>query len=175
MRGHHASIIKIFFQDEGRRIYSFDNIRVLRVWETSTQECIQIYSGFTSDFGPSKEICAFYNPYSHLFIVGGSKIGSVTCDKLVDELRFDGKTHSKKVSVVLFNRLYKCVITCGQDSNIVVWDLWTNKVKNCIRMAHVSVTMGLKEAIPITAATLDPPHQFLITGELDWIIFYVSD
>lgn len=165
LRGHHASIIRIFLQDEGRRVYSFDKDKVLRVWETSTHSCIQVYTDFTTDLGPSKDICAYYNPISHLFVVGGSLIGSVTCDRLVDELRFDGKTHSSKVSVVLFNRLYKCIITCGMDSNIVIWDFKTNRAKSCIRMAHMVVSMGVQEPLPITAATFNPLHQFLLTGE----------
>lgn len=112
-----------------------------------------------------EEFSAYYNERNQTFIVGGFKIASTTCGRLVDELRSDGKTHCGPVSVVLYNRLFKCVITCGLDSNIVIWDLWTNNSKACIRKAHSNISMGVLMPLPITAATLDPPHQYLLTGE----------
>lgn len=164
--GHHASIIKIFLQEQGRRIFSLDKERFIKVWDSTTQACIQTYGGFAADFVPMKDCCGFYNKHNHLFIVAGFMIGSVTCGKLVDEVRSDGQTHSDKVSVVLFNRLFNLVITCGMDSNIVVWDLWANKTRNCIRMAHSAQLFGIEVPLPITAAAFDPPCQFLLTGKL---------
>lgn len=165
LRGHHASIVKIFLQDQGRKIFSLDKNRFLKVWESSSQTCIQTYSGFTFETGPFKEFSSYYNDRNHAFIVGGFKIATTICGRLVDELRSDGKTHCGPVSVVLYNKLFKCVITCGLDSNIVIWDLWTNTPTASIRKAHCYDSMGVSMPLPITAATLDPPHQYLLTGK----------
>lgn len=164
LRGHHSSIVKIFIQDRGRLIISLDKDRTLKVWESSSQTCLQTYSGFADDLCQSKEFCAYYNNRNHLLIVGGCNIATVVCGKLNDELRSDGKTHSWKVCAVLYNRLFNCLITCGMDSNIVIWDLWKNMATKCIRMAHSSCTMGVYMPLPITAAALDPTQQLLLTG-----------
>lgn len=79
----------------------------------------------------------------------------------------DGETHTRPVSVVLYNELFKVVVTCGFDSFIIVWDPWSGTRLNLIKMAHWRMLHGERLRLEITAACFDPKHQLLLTGATD--------
>lgn len=76
-------------------------------------------------------------------------------------------THTRPVSIVLYNKLFEVVITCGFDSFIIVWDPWIGVRLNLIKMAHSRVLHGETLRVEITAACFDPKHQLLLTGATD--------
>lgn len=76
----------------------------------------------------------------------------------------DGYTHSRPVSVVLYNELFKVVVTCGLDSFIIVWNPWNGKRMSLIKMAHSRIINGEILRVEITSACFDPKHQLLLTG-----------
>lgn len=51
-----------------------------------------------------------YNTLNRKMIVAGAIIAIIVCDPKVDEAVSDGFTHTKSVSCVLYNHLYKVVI-----------------------------------------------------------------
>jgi WD40 repeat protein len=71
------------------------------------------------------------------------------------------------VSVVLYNTLYRLVITCGYDSNILVWDPSTGMRRYFIKNAHTYEVYGIARNVEITAACCDPKNQQLVTGARD--------
>lgn len=79
----------------------------------------------------------------------------------------DGNTHTKPVSIVLYNHLFDVIITCGFDSFIIVWDSITGTRLNLIKMAHSRILHGENLRVEITAACFDPKHQLLLTGATD--------
>lgn len=79
----------------------------------------------------------------------------------------DGATHTKPVSIVLYNKLFDVIITCGFDSLIIVWDSIAGTRLNIIKMAHSRILHGEKLRVEITTACFDPKHQLLLTGATD--------
>ena len=49
-------------------------------------------------------------------------------DEQLNPLHTDGFTHSRAVSKVLYNPLFKVIVTCGMDSIIITWDPVTGKI-----------------------------------------------
>lgn len=68
-----------------------------------------------------------YNPATREFILAAIKIAIVVLDEQLNPLHTDGFTHSRAVAKVLYNPLFKVIITCGMDSIIINWDPLTGK------------------------------------------------
>lgn len=49
-------------------------------------------------------------------------IAIITLDEQLNPLHTDGFTHSRAVAKVLYNPLFKVVVTCGMDSIIICWN-----------------------------------------------------
>lgn len=62
--------------------------------------------------------------------MGAIKIAVVVLDEQLNPLHTDGFTHSRAVSKILYNPLFKVVITCGLDSIIINWDPVTGTIKH---------------------------------------------
>lgn len=71
-----------------------------------------------------------YNPLTRELMVGGMRIATLLLDPLLDESATDGYTHTKPVSICLYNSLFKYIITCGLDSCIITWDPWIGIIIN---------------------------------------------
>lgn len=68
----------------------------------------------------------------------------------------DGNTHSLAVTCMLYNPLFKIVLTCGLDSFIIVWDPWYGRRISVVRNAHTKLLRGEEIPVEITAACFDP-------------------
>lgn len=110
---------------------------------------------------------SFYNNLTRELIVGAGRFAVMKCCPMLRLDLTDGETHTRPVSVVLFNELFQVVITCGFDSFIIVWDPWTGNRLNLIKMAHSRILHGEQLRLEITAACFDPKQQLLLTGARD--------
>lgn len=167
LTGHNAGISFLLLQDNGEKLYSFDKTRVLNIWDTREQNLLQTYIHFAQIFPDRGPLVAVYSDISRDLTICGMKIATVKCCPRLQLHLTDGETHSRAVSVVLYNHLYKCLVTCGMDSFIIVWDLWTGKRLNLIKMSHSRVIHGEQLRVEITSACFDPKHQLLLTGARD--------
>lgn len=77
--------------------------------------------------GERISLSTYYNPGSRQVFVAGMQIAEFQIYPLLNGDYTDGFTHSKDISVVLYNTLFKVVITCGYDSFIIIWDPFTGK------------------------------------------------
>lgn len=66
-----------------------------------------------------------------------------------------------------FYHIFQCVVTCGLDSYIIVWDPWNGRRLLVIKEAHTQMLHGEIMSVEITAATFDPGYQRLLTGAHD--------
>ncbi|KAJ8731038.1 hypothetical protein PYW08_002451 [Mythimna loreyi] len=162
--GHHASIICLVLQNKAQTIYSLSRDRIIKVWDVQSQVCIQTYNNIPAVIGKKTPISAVYNPATRQFILAAIRIAIVLLDEQLNPLHTDGFTHSRTVSKILFNPLFKVIITCGMDSFIINWDPVTGKRNVMIRDAHVRVLHGEVIPVEITAACFDPGHLLLLTG-----------
>ncbi|CAH2075872.1 unnamed protein product, partial [Iphiclides podalirius] len=167
LQGHRAGVVALVLQDAARRAYSFARDRVLKVWDLQAQTCLQTYIDIPPQVGERTPISVVYNPATRELILGAIKIATLVLDEQLNPLHTDGFTHSRAVSKLLYNPLFKVVITCGMDSIIINWDPLTGKRNVIIRWAHSRLLHGELVPVEITAACFDPAHQLLLTGARD--------
>lgn len=131
------------------------------------QNLLQTYILMGSALPDMCDITAFYNDLTRDLFIAGMRIANVKCSALIDLSQTDGQTHSRTVSVILYNELFKTIVTCGFDSFIIVWDPWTGKRLTLIKMAHTREIHGEMKRVQITAGCFDPKLQLLLTGARD--------
>ncbi|XP_045768906.1 WD repeat-containing protein on Y chromosome-like [Maniola jurtina] len=162
--GHHAGITALVLQNNGQVVYSLSRDRVIKAWDVQGQVCVQTYIDIPSQIGERTPISAVYNPATREFILAAIKIAVIVLDEQLNPQHTDGFTHSRAVAKVLYNPLFKVVITCGMDSIIINWDPVTGKRNVLVRDAHTRLLHGELIPVEITAACFDPGFQLLLTG-----------
>ncbi|XP_004926930.1 WD repeat-containing protein on Y chromosome isoform X2 [Bombyx mori] len=162
--GHHAAVTNIVLQNNGQTVYSLSRDRIIKVWDVHGQVCIQTYIDVPAQVGERTPITAVYNPVSREYILAAMKVAVLVLDEQLNPAHTDGFTHSRAVAEVLYNPLFKVIITCGMDSIIINWDPATGKRNTLIRDAHTRLLHGELIPVEITAACFDPGYQLLLTG-----------
>lgn len=89
---------------------------------------VQTYIDVPPQVGERTPISAVYNPATREYILAAIKIAVVVLDEQLNAHHTDGFTHSRAVANILYNPLFKVVITCGMDSIIINWDPLTGAV-----------------------------------------------
>ncbi|XP_052739537.1 WD repeat-containing protein on Y chromosome-like isoform X1 [Bicyclus anynana] len=164
LHGHHAGITALVLQSNGQIVYSLARDRTIKVWDVQGQVCVQTYIDVPSQIGERTPISAVYNPATREFILAAIKLAVLVLDEQLNPQHTDGFTHSRAVARVLYNPLFKVVITCGMDSIIINWDPVTGKRNLLVRDAHTRLLHGELIPVEITSACFDPGHQLLLTG-----------
>lgn len=72
-QGHHASIVAVIIQKEGRQIISISKDRCVKVWDVAFQNCIQTYMEIPASLGEHSAMKVFYNPLNHSIFVGRTR------------------------------------------------------------------------------------------------------
>uniref|UniRef100_A0A2A4JIS4 WD repeat-containing protein on Y chromosome n=1 Tax=Heliothis virescens TaxID=7102 RepID=A0A2A4JIS4_HELVI len=162
--GHHAAITCLVLQEKGQIVYSLSRDRTIKVWDVQSQVCRQTYIDIPAVLGERTPISAVYNPATREFILAAIKIAIVVLDEQLNPLHTDGFTHSRAVALVLYNPLFKVIITCGTDSIIINWNPVTGKRNVLIRDAHTRLLHGELIPVEITASCFDPGYQLMLTG-----------
>ncbi|KAM3959580.1 WD repeat-containing protein on Y chromosome [Aphomia sociella] len=164
LTGHHAAVTALVLQNAGQTIYSLSRDRVIKVWDVQGQVCVQTYIDVPSQIGERTPISAVYNKATRELILAAIKIAVLVLDEQLNPQHTDGFTHSRAVAKILYNPLFKVVITCGMDSIIINWDPVTGKRNAMVRDAHTRLLHGELIPVEITAACFDPGWQLLVTG-----------
>ncbi|KPU75274.1 LOW QUALITY PROTEIN: uncharacterized protein Dana_GF27281, partial [Drosophila ananassae] len=168
LTGHNGGIVLVFVQPEENKVYSVDYQKIIKVWDLQEHTLLQTYGDLVRLIHHSETDLTYYY-HSHLreLVVAGRKLISIKCCPRVRVDLTDGNTHAAPVSVVLYNRLFRNIVTCGLDSYIIVWDPWTGRRKIIMKSCHTKMIYGEIIDIEITAACFDPLEQFLLTGARD--------
>uniref|UniRef100_T1GRI5 WD repeat-containing protein on Y chromosome n=1 Tax=Megaselia scalaris TaxID=36166 RepID=T1GRI5_MEGSC len=128
---------------------------------------LQSYGDLTRHFAYESRLAYYYNRDSRELVVAGRIVVAIKCCAKLRLDLTDGNTHSAPVSVVLYNKLFKNIVTCGLDSYIIVWDPFTGKRQLLMKNCHTRVIYGENVDIEITAACFNTMAQFLLTGARD--------
>ncbi|XP_035738138.1 WD repeat-containing protein on Y chromosome-like [Vespa mandarinia] len=163
-QGHQATICAIILQNAGQRIYSLSKDKCIKVWDVPTYTCIQTYNGLQKELSENIKVSVIYNKLTHKMIICSMIIAIVICEQVINEEISDGISHTKPVSSVLYNHLYKLIVSTGLDSCIIVWDPWVGRRLYLVTNAHSILLYGQYVNIEITAATFDDSEQLLVTG-----------
>ncbi|XP_053691270.1 WD repeat-containing protein on Y chromosome [Sabethes cyaneus] len=165
--GHNSGVMFLFLQDDAQKIYSMDQKKIVKIWDVLNRTLIQTYSQFTSNLYKTISACAYYSELNRELLVGANKVlGATCCPKIPLEVT-DGESHTQPIAVLLYNPLFKVIISCGLDSFIIIWDHTVNRKLTIITDAHTRIENGLLEKVPITTACFDPKLQLLLTGARD--------
>ncbi|XP_023175265.1 WD repeat-containing protein on Y chromosome isoform X3 [Drosophila hydei] len=168
LTGHNGGIVAVFVQPEENKVYSVDYHKIIKVWDLQEHTLLQTYGELVRIIHPSEmDIKYYYHSHLRELMVAGRKLIQIKCCPRVRVDLTDGNTHAAPVSVVLYNRLFRNIVTCGLDSYIIVWDPWTGRRKIIMKNCHTKMIYGETIDIEITAACFDPLEQFLLTGARD--------
>uniref|UniRef100_A0A6E8VBK9 WD repeat-containing protein on Y chromosome n=1 Tax=Anopheles coluzzii TaxID=1518534 RepID=A0A6E8VBK9_ANOCL len=162
--GHTSSITFLFLQDAGEKIYSLDQRKIIKVWDVRNRVLLQTFGQFSTVLVKGVPACAYYNKRARELVVASNKLFVTACCPEIALDRTDGESHTKPVSVLLYNGLYRLVVSCGFDSFIIVWDHRVNRKMTIITEAHTQIRNGVLEPVEITAACFDGKEQMLLTG-----------
>lgn len=148
-------------------MYSVDYQKVIKVWDLTEHTLLQTYTDLARLIPGETDLIYYYHPHMRVLLIGGRKLVSIKCNPRIRVDLTDGNTHAAPVSVVLYNKLFRNMVTCGLDSYIIVWDPWTGRRKIIMKNCHTKQVYGENIDIEITAACFDPLEQFLLTGARD--------
>lgn len=165
--GHCYKIIIIFVQDNADKIYSMDESKTIKVWDYHEETLLQTYIELKAEIPVVVPMIFMYNKFTREFFIGTKKMSLVKCCPSLNLEFTDGDTHVRSVSAVLYNKLFDVIVTCGYDSYIIVWELYTGMRRTLVKNAHTTDVHGDTVVFEITAACFDPKHQLLLTGARD--------
>ncbi|XP_075152554.1 WD repeat-containing protein on Y chromosome-like [Haematobia irritans] len=167
LTGHNGGIVKVFVQPDEKKVYSIDYQKIIKVWDLSEYILLQTFGDLNRIIPGETDLVYCYHSHMRTLLIGGRQLVMIKCNPRVRVDLTDGNTHAAPVSVVLYNRLFRNVVTCGLDSYIIVWDPWTGRRKLIMKNCHTKQLYGEHIDIEITAACFDPLEQFLLTGARD--------
>lgn len=167
LAGHHGGIVLVFIQPDEKKLYSLDYLKVLKVWHLTEHHMLQSYGDLTRYFPYESRLAYYYNQDCRELLVAGRVVVAIKCCAKLRLDLSDGYTHSAPVSVVLYNKLFKNIVTCGLDSYIIVWDPFSGKRQLLMKNCHTRVIYGENVDIEITAACFNSMAQLLLTGARD--------
>ena len=81
-----------------------------------------------SELTEQMPLVAFYNRKTQQLIIGAKKFAILSISKRMNSEFTDGVSHSQAISVLLFNSLFDCLVSCGKDSNIIVWNIYKGNI-----------------------------------------------
>ncbi|XP_044731948.1 WD repeat-containing protein on Y chromosome [Chrysoperla carnea] len=167
LTGHHMAVVAVSILSEGRLLFSISKDKCVRIWNLAEQSCIQQYISLPNNLGERCELTTYYNPKTKEIYIGSQKIAVLTIYGTLNPEETDGYTHTEEISVVLYNPLFKRIVTCGFESTIITWDPFTGTRLMVVKNAHSKLSLGDYVPVEITAATFNPGMHLLLTGARD--------
>ncbi|XP_063060638.1 WD repeat-containing protein 49-like [Engraulis encrasicolus] len=132
LRGHMSSVLAVQFVLRKKQLLSFSKDKVLRLWDVSSQLCVQRVAGVFPKTGPECQTrLLLREEHGHLLLSFNGQL-------LVLEARTEpGKrltSHHSPVTCVLYNALFRQVISSDTSSTVTCWLMDTGqKVKQFTR------------------------------------------
>ncbi|XP_043853024.1 WD repeat-containing protein 49 [Dromiciops gliroides] len=154
--GHSASVIAVQFFSARKQLFSFSKDKVLRLWDIQHQLSIQ---RMACPFTKSQEFkCLFHFDEAHgrLFIAFNNQL---TLLEMKNEMGKRVISHEKPVTCVLYNSVFKQVISSDTESTVSFWLIDTGQ-----KIKQFSGCHGNAE---ISTMALDPSEKRLLTGSPD--------
>lgn len=129
LQAHHTKVVSVLLLNQATVLCSLDQEKNVKIWNVSSQTCVQSYSNIPPhSSGDQVLYSTYYNPASRQLFIAGVHIISFQIYPSLHEDFTDGFTHTSEVSVVLYNSLFKILVTCGYDSIIILWNPRTGTV-----------------------------------------------
>ncbi|XP_072428782.1 cilia- and flagella-associated protein 337-like [Chiloscyllium punctatum] len=156
LQGHLASVIGVQFNIARRQLFSFSKDKVLRIWDMQNQLCIQKLAGIFPKCLEFQTILYFNETTGQLFTTFNNQL---TLLEMKQENSQCVKSHEKSVTCVLFNSLFKQVISSDTGSTVTVWMIETGQ--------KVKQFTGCHGNSEITTMALDASETKFFTASVD--------
>ncbi|MCJ8733487.1 hypothetical protein PDJAM_G00224060 [Pangasius djambal] len=156
LQGHVTSIVAVQFMLAKKQLISFSKDKVLRVWDVSTQLCVQHVAGLFPKAQECKMLLFFHEERSRLFLSFNSTLFFLKAQK---EDRKRVMSHESTVTCVLYNSLFRQVISSDANSSVKIWLMDTGQ-----KVKHFPCCHGDAK---ITTMALDATQTRLFTAGMD--------
>ncbi|RXM28753.1 WD repeat-containing protein 49 [Acipenser ruthenus] len=155
LRGHLASVTAVQFIVRRKLLLSFSKDKILRVWDIQHQLCIQRIAGIFPKHPDFHSLLYFDEEHGRLFITFNNQL--TLCELKQETGRVT--SHEKPISCVLYNNVFKQVISSDIGSTVTFWMIDTGQKIKQFTKCH-----GTAE---ITTMALDATETKLFTGGTD--------
>uniref|UniRef100_UPI00398F8847 cilia- and flagella-associated protein 337-like n=1 Tax=Pristiophorus japonicus TaxID=55135 RepID=UPI00398F8847 len=155
LRGHLASVIAVQFSITRRQLFSFSKDKVLRIWDMHHQLCVQRIAGIFPKCLEFQTILYFNETYGQLFTTFNNQLTLLEMKQETVSVT----SHEKPVTCVLYNSLFKQVISSDIGSTVTVWMIETGQ-----KIKQFSGCHGNSE---ITTMALNATETRLFTASID--------
>ncbi|XP_067897559.1 cilia- and flagella-associated protein 337-like isoform X2 [Heterodontus francisci] len=156
LRGHLASVIAVQFSITRRQLFSFSKDKVLRIWDMHHQLCVQRLAGIFPKCLEFQTILYFNEPHGQLFTTFNNQL---TLLEMKQETCKYVTSHEKLVTCVLYNSLFKQVISSDIGSTVIVWMIETGQ--------KIKQFTGCHGNAEITTMALDATETRFFTACVD--------
>ncbi|KAK2571481.1 WD repeat-containing protein 49 [Acropora cervicornis] len=128
LRGHMQSVISVRFIESRGQLISLSKDKVLRIWDTHLQVCLQRLSGMFPKGPAEVSITMYYDEeHSKLFTAFNQQL---TLMVMKPEVKDRVMSHDHPVSGAIYNSKFNQVVSAGSGSVITMWMIETGqKVK----------------------------------------------
>ncbi|XP_041126735.1 WD repeat-containing protein 49-like isoform X2 [Polyodon spathula] len=155
LRGHMASVTAVQFIVRRKLLLSFSKDKILRVWDIHHQLCIQRIAGIFPKHLDFHSLLYFDEEHGRLFTTFNNQL--TLCELKQETGRVT--SHEKPISCVLYNNVFKQVISSDVGSTVTFWMIDTGQKIKQFTQCH-----GTAE---ITTMALDASETKLFTGGTD--------
>lgn len=155
LRGHLASVTAVQFIVRRKLLLSFSKDKILRVWDIQHQLCIQRIAGIFPKHLDFHSLLYFDEEHGRLFTTFNNQL--TLCELKQETGRVT--SHEKPISCVLYNNVFKQVISSDIGSTVTFWMIDTGQKIKQFTKCH-----GTAE---ITTMALDATETKLFTGGTD--------
>eukprot|EP00794_Sanderia_malayensis_P002980 gene2980-3435_t len=159
LQGHMQSVIAVNFIQNKSQLISLSKEKVLRIWDTHLQVCLQRLSGMFPKVNDAVVSIYFDSERSRLFATFNNQL-TLLCMK--SEIKDRIISHENAVTALVYNKVFNQVVTVCTGSVITMWMVRTGQKVKQFANAH-----GTSE---ITCLTQDPLGMRLLTGSTDGTI-----
>ncbi|XP_039248319.2 WD repeat-containing protein on Y chromosome-like [Styela clava] len=158
LKGHVMPVQKVYIRMSDHNIISVSKDKNIRIWDSQDYACKQSIHGHRVNLGRLDVTALLYNERRMELILGTNAIGVFTASSSSSNTikkRGDPTSHTKPITKVLYNALFKQLVTGSEDSMVSIWDLKTGT-----KTMQFCTDFGVE----ITAMAFDPTKRRLITG-----------
>ena len=159
LQGHMQSVIAVLFIQNKNQLMSLSKEKVLRIWDTHLQVCLQRLSGMFPKINDAIVSMYFDSERSKLFTSFNNQL---TLLSMKAEIRDRVISHENAVTAVVYNRIFNQIISVCAGSVITMWMIGTGQKVKQFANAH-----GTSE---ITCLSQDTTGMRLLTGSADGTI-----
>ncbi|GAU96005.1 hypothetical protein RvY_07513-2 [Ramazzottius varieornatus] len=176
---HGGSVDKVYLvkDHEFQVAISVDALRTIRIFDLKEQSLHQEFNYPINGVERGWVGCFHHNRATEQIFYGGTEILMVhrRSPKHSHHHANHVVTHKQAVVAALYNDLFDCIVSGGQDSSIIVWNCVDGEKIIQFFNAHTMMDHGKNIALPIRKMTFDSSRRRLLTvgefksfGPLAW-------